>query len=267
MAGVTPADRWDILKLQAELETLRGEVKRLQGIEEKYKAIAQSVEGRQVEATRKSPTLKGCNADYMEDIAGLSGALKSAHKLFLKQFTEMVGADTKLAEITPPHIINFIRADAAAHKDPRRAVRVRTLVSRFINWAARKYQIPPIMSQVPTQRVGAIRDIEWHTLKEVEKVIAELDTYWGQSPPQWPSPGFPRMKCEDFASRISKRSRSAASSSSLRPRREGSRRPRESAPPPFLRALPSTGSTHCQSQEARSSDLPGSHWRRQGPLA
>ena len=172
VAGVTPADRWDILKLQSELETLRGEVKRLQGIEERYKAIAQSVEGRQVEATRKSPTLKGCNADYMEDIAGLSGALKSAHKLFLKQFTEMAGADTKLAEITPSHIINFIRADAATHKDPRRAVRVRTLVSRFINWAARKYQIPSIMSQVPTQRVGAIRDIEWHTLKEVEKVIS-----------------------------------------------------------------------------------------------
>lgn len=184
----SPLNRDEANEMLAELVDLRKQVKELQGFKEKYDALVKSVEGRRIESSRNSPTLGECVEPYAQDYKDLSPKQASAHKLFLKQFIKALKENTKVADVRPAQILDFIKADAenasddpkkpARKRDPRRPIRMRAIVSRFFTWAVRQYEIPSPMDQVPTIRIAATRDIEWHSLEQVQTVIGKLDFYW-----------------------------------------------------------------------------------------
>jgi integrase len=177
------ASVFEVAKLRQRVAELERENERLLGFEAKYLDLASSVEGRLAAARKRSPTLGECEAPYEADCSGLAPRHASAHRLFLSRLINLLGTSMRVADIKAAQILSYIQWESMPKQegkpvDPRRPVRIRAVVSRFFTWAARAYEIPSPMDHVPVIRVAAQRDIEWHSLEEVEVVLAGLSTYW-----------------------------------------------------------------------------------------
>ncbi|MEN9358787.1 MAG: Phage integrase family [Verrucomicrobiota bacterium] len=175
---VSPLHRDEANAMLAELVALRQQVKELQGYKDRYEALANSLEGRRLKSEQDSPTLGEVEDAYILSVANLNrkGILQ---RIWLAHFIQAMGRDTRIASITPGQIASFIADEAAAYKgDASRAQKTRALTSRFYTWAAITYGIVRPMDQVPTSRNTAQHDIQWHSLEDVERVLAGLDVYW-----------------------------------------------------------------------------------------
>lgn len=174
----------DLVQLQTQVRGLntslieaRNEVARLLPIEAAYKELCRSIEGQRILAAKRSPSLADVRESYFEDLAQLARG-GSFHRTWFDRFSASLGASRKVAEISPGQVADFLRRDAAEHTDPHRAKRMRTIISRFFSWARIHHGIISPLDQVPSAKVQAERDIQWHSLEEVEAVLAPLDSYW-----------------------------------------------------------------------------------------
>jgi len=160
-----------LIEARLELETLRPYV-------QMYEDLSRSIEGQRAIAAKNSPTLGEVRADYERSVASLSRG-GSLHKTFIRRFIEQLGEDRKLVSIKPGEIQAYIAEDAKKH--PREAIRpkkVRALASKFFGWCAVNHSIPNPMDRVPSQRIQADKDIQWHSLEEIEAVIRTQNVYW-----------------------------------------------------------------------------------------
>ena len=172
----SPLNRDEANEMLAELVALRKRVKEFEGLQEKYDALLQTLEGKRLEASRKSPTMDQVEAEYLADLAKLArggGFHKTIFPALMVKFR-----DYKIADITPAELNSFLDADEALHDDPGRRTRVRVHISRFFSWAELTHGISSPMNQVSAGRKTAIPDIDWHSLEDVEAVIEKLPPYW-----------------------------------------------------------------------------------------
>lgn len=172
------ADRARIDELERELDKLKKELEIERGYRERYQALSKSIEGARLLASRSSPTLAGVREDYLLNVEPLSRK-GMIHKTWFKRFSASLGEDKKLSDIKPAEIAAYIAADAAAHKkDLIRSKKARAVISRFFSWAAVNHGIINPMDQVAAPRLQAKRDIQWHSLEEIEAVLGGMDVYW-----------------------------------------------------------------------------------------
>lgn len=171
------ADQARLEDLQRELDAARRELEQERGYRDRYRALARSVEGKRVLALQNSPRLRDCQAAYFADVAKLARK-GSAHKTWFKAFSAHLTPGKLLAEITPAEIAAFIDADAEGKGELIRRQKTRAMISRFFSWAAIAHQLPNPMEQVATTRQQAARDIQWHSLAEIEAALACLPNYW-----------------------------------------------------------------------------------------
>jgi len=150
---------------------------RLRGVEEQYLTLSRSIEARQLQAELSSPTMKEAREAYFADAAGLSRG-GSVHRTFYNGFAAMIGEDTRLAAITPKQICDYLAHEAATHKDPARATRIRAIVSRLFSWATLHHGVANPMDQVPAPRLKAEKDIQWPSLEEVGAALKGMTPYW-----------------------------------------------------------------------------------------
>ena len=101
----------------------------------------------------------------------------------LNRFTKSLPADVKKpVDIRPAHIGAWLDSEAGQEKVTRRA-HLRRRLARFVNWAARTWEYPSPMPQVPSVKKDALDrqrgGIKWHDLAEVERAVkAAPDAYW-----------------------------------------------------------------------------------------
>ncbi len=172
-------DRAKIEDLQREVVRLKEELEIERGYRERYNHLSQSVEGQRIEAAKKSPTLDGVRDAYYLEVKTLSRG-GTLHRTWFKRFAAKIGGDRKISSIKPGEIHEYIVTDAAKNKgEAARGKKQRALISRFFSWCAVEHGIPNPMDQVATLRVKAEKDIQWHSLEEIEAVLAgEPDIYW-----------------------------------------------------------------------------------------
>lgn len=174
----------EIQELRAENATLR----------EELRALQQSQMGRLLEAERRVPTLP----DAFDEFASLrtqSGSERHNRQLIhtTKAFVESFDPTKKPTDIEPSdvnqwltdRVANYLARRDLDERSPKTATyrnNQRKLVATFVNWCAKTYGIESVMKSVPRPAAGTLRrergEITWHSVDEVEAVLAKLDTYW-----------------------------------------------------------------------------------------
>jgi hypothetical protein len=173
----TANQRTEIFRLKAERDAAV----------EQRRALANSVQGRLVDASRRVPEMSVALEAFTVFFRSKNSEAHAKDVLRgVAAFLATLPATVKPHEVTPHAIGAWIDAKAAAgdaHYKVSRRRHWRTLLGTFFNWAARQWEYPSQMSGVETvSRAAALREkgeIQWHALGEVQSAIAGLpDTYW-----------------------------------------------------------------------------------------
>lgn len=182
----------DRRRLQSDNESIRLEAtawKRSSDSErEKREELERSLLARAAQSGRNMPPLADSLSLFSEHITATTSPQNAQkHIACAADFlANLPGSAKSLADVSSDHIAAFLD-QKTAQGDPehalgrRREWRIR--IARFINWGAKRWELPSPMRNVPSvPRHAVLRergDIVWHQLADVEQIIKELpNPYW-----------------------------------------------------------------------------------------
>ena len=173
-------DEYIVAMLITENLNLKKEVKRLQGIEARMAMMLQKKEFRDMQAYERIPTTEEVMEAFVKSVRDLNRAginyINLMHKFF--EFIDFPH-DKKINEITPAQITEYLEEDSHVGKNPNlRWNKKRTELSKFFNWAARRWEYTSQIDTVAPRSKPAINDVHWHEVTEIESIIEKQNHYW-----------------------------------------------------------------------------------------
>lgn len=182
----------DRIRLREEVEslhvTLGTKQRELNEMRITKNAIENSVLAQVARAVKDAPTLADARKEFEANVnASIAQRNVKDHLRAADKFIASLPENVKtIADIMPGYVSAFLDARASDGSESRRMSRKRAWrlkISRFLNWAAERYQVPSAIASVkPVSKKAVLRergDIQWHSLSEVNAAIAGApDAYW-----------------------------------------------------------------------------------------
>lgn len=169
----------DLAEAQNQIEQLQAQIRILRPYKEKYEALIQEREYRQLESFREMPKFIEVLEKYRENVKHLD--IKGADHISL---LEKLADNQKLwplpiTQIETIHIYQFLNDFSSGGKDPsERWNRARRKLHRFWKWLSLTYNIDNLIIRVETKKELIKASIEWHSLEDIQQEISKHNTYW-----------------------------------------------------------------------------------------
>ena len=184
--SLSPDLQYKIASMVVENRNKEVLIERLTDIEEKYNQLSETIEARQIEASKNCPTYKEALKLYEEEYSQTVSSsqctdVMTMHSNFLKYFKELGDSEIKPTSVTPAHIRGFLTKTSENSDNPKsRQKKARSLISNFFYWAAERYGFtsPFTNLRLSRSKETARRQIIWHDLPVIEDLLNSLDIYW-----------------------------------------------------------------------------------------
>jgi hypothetical protein len=182
----------DRVRLKEENEALHvqlGQTQRLYAAEKTAReAMERTAIARAVKTAARAPSMDDAAAEFEKHIRSKTNKSNAAqHVNAWAKFRATLPPDLdNVANITVEQVGAFLDA-RAADGDPARQVGRRRawhlMIARFFSFLQERYALPSLMPAIPFPGKNDVErergDIEWHTLKDVQKAMNSLpDAYW-----------------------------------------------------------------------------------------
>jgi len=182
----------ELSKLQTEVKLLKEQIEILKPYKDKYEALIQDKEIRQLKNFKSLPNFKKVFDEYETAIQHLAGK-GDDHLSLLKGLGDYCELwSKKIGQIETKTIYKFLDFYSTnkkvmtagefilkqASNPPERWNRARRKLHRFFKWLSVKYNIDNVVTRVETKKEKVKESIQWHSLEEVQEELKHHNEYW-----------------------------------------------------------------------------------------
>lgn len=183
----------ELAKAQNEIKQLKAQIEILRPFQQKYEALIQEREYRQLEAFKDLPLYIEVVEEYKEQVKHLAKN-GTDHKSIVHDLGAHQNLwSLKISQINTHHIYRFLDFysnnlkkygpenklyyEEAKHPQERWN-RARIKLHRFFKWLSVVHNIDNIISRVEVKRQDIKPSIQWHSIEEVQEEISKQNAYW-----------------------------------------------------------------------------------------